>query len=68
MLVLYIYFQAKIVLNLKLFSSHFEKVLTDTTSCNSLFTIILGYLTARSSVWWTRHKTTIEETQPKFLN
>ena len=68
MLVLYIDFQAKIVFNLKLFSSHFEKVLTDTTSCNSLFTIIIGYFTARSSVWWTKHKTTIEEIQLKFLN
>ena len=68
MLVLYIDFKAKIVFNLKLFSSHFGKVLADTTSCNSLFTIIIGYFTARSSVWWTKHKTTIEEIQLKFLN
>ena len=34
--------------------SNFAKVLSDTTSCNSLFTIILGDFNARSSVWWTR--------------
>ena len=46
------------------YSSNFEKILSDTTSYNSLFTILLGDFSARSSVWWTRDKTTIEETQP----
>ena len=44
------------------FLSKFEKVLSDTTSCNSLFTIVLGEFNARSSVSWTRDKTTIEGT------
>ena len=44
------------------FLSKFEKVLSDTTFWNSLFTIILGDFNARSSVWWTRDKTTIEGT------
>ena len=47
--------------------SKFEKVLSDTTFCNSLFTIILGDFNARSSVWWTRDKTTIEGTQLESL-
>ena len=34
----------------KNFLSNFEKVLSDTTSCNSLFTIILGDFNVRSSV------------------
>ena len=45
------------------FLSNFEKVLSHTTLCNSLFTIILGDFNARSSVWWTRDKATIEGTQ-----
>ena len=49
------------------FLSNFEKVLSDTTFCNSLFTIILGDFNARSSVWWTRDKTTIEGTQLESL-
>ena len=49
------------------FLSNFEKVLSDTTSCNSLFTTILGDFNARSYVWRTRDKTTIEETQIKSL-
>ena len=49
------------------FLSKFEKVLSDTTFCNSLFTIILGDFNARSSVWWTRDKTTIEGTQLESL-
>ena len=36
--------------------SNFEKVLSDTTLSNSLFTIILGDFNARSSVRWTRTK------------
>ena len=49
------------------FLSHFEKVLSDITSYNSLFTIILGDFNARSSVWWTRDKTIIEGTQLESL-
>ena len=55
---LYIGPQFMTVLNLKIFLSNFEKALNDTTSCNSLFTIILGDFNARSSVWWARDKTT----------
>ena len=47
--------------------SNFEKVLSDTTLCNSLFTIILVDFNARSSVWWIRDKTTIEGTQLENL-
>ena len=43
------------------FLSKFENVLSDTTFCNSLFTIIL------SSVWRSRAKTTIEGTQLESL-
>ena len=43
--------------------SNFEKVSSDTTLCNSLFTAILDDFNARSSVWWTRDKPTIEGTQ-----
>ena len=49
------------------FLSNIEKVLSDTTLWNFLFTIILGDFNARSSVWWTRDKTTIEGTQPESL-
>ena len=49
------------------FLSNLEKVLSDTISCNSLFTIILGDFNARSSVWWTRDKTTSEGTQLESL-
>ena len=45
------------------FLSKFEKVLSDTTCYNSFYTLILGDFNARSSAWWTRDKTTIEETQ-----
>ena len=47
--------------------SNFEKVLRDTTLRNSLFTINLGDFNVRSSVWWTRNKTTIEGTQLEFI-
>ena len=49
------------------FLSNFEKVLNGTTSCNSLFTIILGDFNARSSVWWTKDKTANEGTQFESL-
>ena len=49
------------------FLSNFEKFLSDTTFCNSLFTIILGDFNVRSSVWWTRDKTTMEGTQFESL-
>ena len=49
------------------FLSNFEKVLSHTTLCNSLITIILGDFNARSSVWWTRNKTTIERTKLNSL-
>ena len=48
------------ILNLKFFLSKFEKVLSVTTFCNPLFTIILGD-------WWTTDKTTIERTQLESL-
>ena len=43
------------------FLSNFEKVLGDSTSRNSLFTILLCNFNARSppAVWWTREKITI---------
>ena len=41
------------------FLSNFEKGVSDTTSCNSLFTIALGDFNVRSLVWKTRDKTTI---------
>ena len=49
------------------FLSNFEKVLSDTPSCNSLFTIILGDFNVRSSVWWTKDKTAMEGTQLESL-
>ena len=68
MLVLYISLQAKIFFNLKIFCQNLRKFyIIDTTFCNSLFTIILGGFNARSSVLWTRDKTTIEGTQLEFL-
>ena len=44
-------------------------MLSDTSLCNSLFTIILGDFNIRSSRsdWWTRDKTTLEETQPESV-
>ena len=51
-----------LIVNLNFFSN-FEKVLSDATLCYSLFTIILCDFNARSSVWWTRDKITIEGTQ-----
>ena len=49
------------------FLSNFEKLLNYTTSSNGLFTIILGDFNARSSVWWTKDKTTTEGTQIESL-
>ena len=49
------------------FLSNFEKVLSDTNSCNSLFTIILDDFNVRSSVCWTKNKTTMEATQLESL-
>ena len=62
MLVLYIGLRAKIVFEFENFLSNFEKVLIDKTLCNSLFTIILGDFNARTSVWWTRDKASVEGT------
>ena len=56
------------IFEFEIFLSKFEKVLSDTTLCNSLFTIILGDFHAKSSVWWTRDKTTIEGTQLESLS
>ena len=39
-----------------------RKILSDNTSCNFLFTIIFSDFNARSSVWWTRGKTTTKRT------
>ena len=55
------------IFEFEFFLSKFEKVLSDTTLCNSLFTIILGDFHVKSSVWWTRDKTTIEGTQLESL-
>ena len=52
---------------LEIFLSNFEKVLSGTSCCSSLFTIILGDFNVRSLVWWTRNKTTIEGTQLESL-
>ena len=49
------------------FLSNFEKLLNYTTSSNGLFTLILGDFNARSSVWWTKVKTTTEGTQLESL-
>ena len=49
------------------FLPNFEKALSDTTSCDSLFPIILGDFNARSSIWSTRDKTTTEGTQFESL-
>ena len=67
MLVLYIGLRAKIVFEFENFLSNFEKVLIDNTLCNSLFTIILGDFNARTSVWWTRDKASVEGTQLESL-
>ena len=67
MLVLYIGLRAKIVFEFENFLSNFEKVLIDKTLCNSLFTIILGDFNARTSVWWTRDKASVEGTQLESL-
>ena len=42
------------------FLSNFETILSDATTNNPLFTIILGDFNASSSVWWTNDKTTTE--------
>ena len=55
------------IFKFEIFLSKSGKVLSDTTWCNSLFSIILVDFNARSSVWWTRDKTTIEGTQLESL-
>ena len=55
------------VIEFENFLSNFEKLLNYTTSSNGLFTIILGDFNARSSVWWTKDKTTTEGTQLESL-
>ena len=67
MLVLYIGLRAKIVFEFENFLSNIEKVLIDNSLCNSLFTIILGDFNARTSVWWTRDKASVEGTQRESL-
>ena len=67
MLVLYIGLRAKIVIEFENFLSNFEKVSSDNTLCNSLFTLILGDFNARTSVWWTRDKASVEGTQLESL-
>ena len=49
------------------FLSNFEKLLNYTTSSKVLFFIISGDFNARSSVWWTKDKTTTEGTQLESL-
>ena len=49
------------------FLLHFEKLLNYATSSNGLFTIILDDFNARSSIWWTKDKTTTESTQLESL-
>ena len=49
------------------FLSNFETILSDATTNNALFTIILGDFNASSSVWWTNDKTTTEGTKLEFL-
>ena len=48
------------------FLSNFERILSDTTTNNALFTI-LGDFNARSSIWWTNDKTTTKGTKLKSL-
>ena len=55
------------IIEFKNFLSNFEKLLNYTTSSNGLFTIILGDFNARSSVWWTKDKTTTEGTKLESL-
>ena len=45
------------------FLSNFETILSDATTNNALFTIILGDFNASSSVWWTNDKTGRHETR-----
>ena len=66
-LTLYIGLKAKMFLNLNFFLSNSEKVLSDITSWNSLFTIIYGDYVKWSSVWGTGDKTTIKGTQFESL-
>ena len=47
--------------------SNFETILSDTTTNNVLFTIILEDFNARSSAWWTNDKNTNEGTKFKSL-
>ena len=56
------------IFEFEIFLSKFEKVLSDTTFCNSLFTILLGDFNARSSIWWSRAKAAIEGTQLEYHN
>ena len=49
------------------FLSNFDELLSKTISSNSLFTIILGDLNARSSSWWKEDKTTTEGTHLEAL-
>ena len=44
-----------------------ETILSDTTTNNALFTIILGEFNARSSAWWTNDKTATEGTKLESL-
>ena len=55
------------IIEFKNYLSNSEKLLNYTTSSNGLFTIILGDFNARSSVWWTKDKTTTEGTQLESL-
>ena len=47
--------------------SNFETILSDTTTNNVLFTIILEDFNARSSAWWTNDKNTNEGTKFESL-
>ena len=49
------------------FLSDFDEVLSETASSSSLFTIILGDFSARSSSWWKKDKTTAEVSLYHFL-
>ena len=66
MLVLYIGLQAKTVLSLKI-SCHILRSFKWYYFLQFLFTIISGDFKVRSSVWWTKDKTTMEGTQLESL-
>ena len=59
--------QAETILNLKIFLSVFDELLSKTASCNSLFTVNLGDVNSRSSSWWKEGKTTAEGTHLEAL-